>query len=137
MPKYNVLHLVEYDDNKTDSRLIIVYDSNEDKFYYYGTRSRSIGVKYALVDNFVQFSGAYSELNDLVSLLKYMSDNFQNSFTSEMHFIDISDDELDGLNFEKLLFKLSRKTEIFAYDKLLETEYNINKKLNILKSEIL
>lgn len=137
MPKYNVLHLVEYDNDKSDSRLIIVYDSNEDKYYYYGTRSRSIGVKYALVDNYVQFSGAYNELNDLVLLLKFMSDNFENRFTSEMHFIDISDDELNDLNFEKLLFKLSRKTELFAYDKLVESQDSIVDKLNVLKSEIL
>jgi hypothetical protein len=139
MPKYNVLHVVEYESdniNKSDSRLIIVYDTNEDKYYYYGTRSRSIGVKYALVDNYVQFSGAYSQLKDLVSLLKFMSDNFKNRFTSEMHFIDISDDELDDLNFEKLLFKLSRKSEIFAYDKLVETPDSIVEKLNILRSEL-
>ena len=38
MPKYNVLHLVEYENDKTDSRLIIIYDTVEEKYYYYGTR---------------------------------------------------------------------------------------------------
>jgi len=138
MPKYNVLHLIEYDDNKSDNRLIIVYDSNEDKYYYYGTRSRSIGVKNALVDGYIQYSGAYPkcDLDVLISFLKYASDNFDNTFTSEMHYIDISEDEVDDLNFQKLLSKLSRKTELFAYDKLPETRVSILEKLTILRSEI-
>lgn len=139
MPKYNVLHLVEYDNRKSDSRLIIVYDSTEKKYYYYGTRSHSIGVKNALVDGYIQYSGAYflHELDIFISFLKYATDNFQNMFTSEMHYIDISEDEVDDLNFENLLSKLSRKTEIFAYDKLRETRVSILEKLNILRAEIL
>ena len=96
-------------------------------------------MKYALVDEYVQFAGAYhiSQLDILILFLKYMSDNFQNKFTSEMHYIDISEDEVNDLNFEKLLFKLSRKTEVFAYNKLAETKVTIMEKLNVLRSEIL
>jgi carbonic anhydrase len=132
MPKFNVLYLVEKtDDTKTDNRIIILYDVNDEHYYYYGTRNAENNT-----DTYAQYSGKYNDfsLQTLVKFLKYTNDLFRNRIDIELHFVDIYEDEYDELTFLKLYEKINNFNEIFAYDNSLENEESITEKLEILKS---
>jgi hypothetical protein len=128
MPKFNVLYLVEkYKTGETDNRIVILYD--DEKYYYYGTRSRgNFDTKY------VEYSGVYGELNTLVSFLKYANDFFRNKIVSELHSIEIGEHEYDELTFGEIYEKMNSYTEIFAYDNIRETYNSIEEKLELIKS---
>jgi hypothetical protein len=140
MPRFNILYLTEiyYDNNKTDSRMLILYDIVNSKYYYYGTRSRSIGDESLEDDFFIEFSGTYHEakVKTLVCFLKYLTSFFVNKFNIEMHNIELCEDEYDELTFSKVFGKLSKYTELFAYDDLQETEESILEKLDMLTTQI-
>jgi hypothetical protein len=128
MPKFNVLYLVEkYNTGQTDNRIVILYD--EEKYYYYGTRSRG-NYDY----EYIEYSGVYNDSNTLVSFLKYTNDFFRNKINSELHFIEIGEDEYDNLTFNAIYKKFNSYTEIFAYENIRETENSINEKLELIKS---
>jgi len=141
MPRFNVLYTVELDDkdkNKTDTRLLILYDSSDEKYYYYGTRSRTLGFSVLEQDKYIEFSGAYpeSKIVSFVSFFKYLNDFFKDKLNIEFHNIEISEMEYDTLTFEKIFNKLSRYTELFAYDEVLDTEGSFLEKLDMLTTDI-
>ena len=141
MPRFNVLYTVELDDkdkNKTDTRLIILYDANEETYYYYGTRSRTLGFSLLEQDKYIEFSGAYpeSKVVSFISFFKYLNDFFKGKFNIELHNIEISEMEYDILTFEKIFNKFSRFTELFAYDDASDTEGSFLEKLDMLTTNI-
>lgn len=147
MPRYNLLYTVEVDttDNKTDCRLIVLYDTTEETYYYYGTRSRTIGrvplsTKYIEFsgDKYIEFSGAYPEtkLVTFCSFFKYLNNMFDCKMNIELHNIELLENEYETLTFTKLLGKLSRYTELFAYDNIRQTEGSILEKLDMLTTNI-
>ena len=140
MPKFNVLYLTEIccDTKKSDSRIIILYDIANSKYYYYATRSRSIGYDSVEPDYYVEFSGTYHEtkVNTMISFLKYLTDFFLQKFDIEMHNIELHEDEYTELTFSKIFGKFSKYTELFAYDNIRETEASIVDKFDMLKTQI-
>jgi hypothetical protein len=160
MPKFNVLYTLEYDPvsdkiqnpihNPTyllDCQLIVLYDQAEEKFYYYGTRSYNITKDHrseikvsSKDDKYIQFAGAYpeSKLSTFITFLSLLNDKFTRKITVEMHQIELTDDEYNSkLDYAYLLKKLSRRTEMFAYDKITETEGSIMEKIDMLTAEII
>uniref|UniRef100_A0A6C0HYJ9 Uncharacterized protein n=1 Tax=viral metagenome TaxID=1070528 RepID=A0A6C0HYJ9_9ZZZZ len=136
MPKFNILYLVEkYNDGKTDNRIIILYDSNEEKYYYYGTRN-PVSCEKDEDDNdkYIEYSGKYSEHN-IISFLKYSNDLFRNTIDTELHSIEIEEDEYDEVTFAKLFKKMNNYTEIFAYENVNETEQSITEKIRLVRIE--
>jgi len=140
MPRFNVLYITELcpDTKKSDSRIIVLYDIANSKYYYYATRSRSIGCPSVFPDYYVEFSGTYPEtkVTTFVSFLKFLTDFFLQKFDIEMHNIEIHEDEYDELTFSKIFGKFSKYTELFAYDGITETEGSILEKLDMLTTQI-
>jgi hypothetical protein len=132
MPKFNILYLVETNsDEKTDNRIIILYDGKH--YYYYGTRSPTLGIKYNSNENYIEYFGKYNE-QTIVAFLKNTNDLFRNRIDTELHFVEIDEYEYDELTFVKLYEKMTDYTEIFAYDKSIETEQSMKEKLEMLKN---
>ena len=150
MPRYHALYLLEInEDNKSDSRIIVLYDSEVDKYFYYGTRSR-YGLNNANINidykpnlqnemKYIQFAGAYpsEKLATFVSFLGNMTDHFDSKFIVEMYAIEMEEDEYDGLTFDRLHSKFSKYNELFAYDNVKETEGSIMEKIDMLTCEVL
>jgi len=162
VPTYYVLYTIEYNNkNKTDCRMITLYDPEEEVFYYYGTRSRTVGritqpktgSKYAFNfeeqvieqfdveqerdDKYVQFSGVYPEnkLDSYMEFYKLLNGKFEEKMTVEMHQIELHEHEYENVfNFAYMFAKLTRKTELYAYDNSTETAGSIMEKLDSLTS---
>ena len=114
--------------NKIDSQVVILYDPSIETFFYYGTRNHDGSVDY------VNYQGEfhYSRFDTLINMIEYIFDKFCSPVTHELHDIPIEYDEYDFLNFFKLSKKISKKTEIAAYDKLLVTKEHISELLDML-----
>jgi hypothetical protein len=110
------------DPDRIDSQVIILYDAEVETFFYYGTRKSSD------TDAFVIYNGEfhYERLNALSNLLYYSFNTFEEVVTHELHNIEINNDEYFDLDFNSLKKKISIKTEIAAYDRVV-----INKKIII------
>jgi hypothetical protein len=65
-------------------------------------------------------------------MVEYIFDRFSSEVTHEFHSIPIEYDEYDSLNFFKLSKKISKKTEIAAYDKLPMTKDRMIELLDML-----
>jgi hypothetical protein len=111
-----------------DSHIIVLYDPEEESFFYYGTRQRHVGDKY------VTYSGAYhyTRGNALVNFLKQILNGFQEVITYEFHDVYIQQSEYRTLDFFKLREKISKQTEIAAYDKFKINSKNITEWLDLL-----
>jgi hypothetical protein len=135
-----VLYLVELDSNKkSDSRVIVIYDNSNETYYYYGTRSRTLGFpQQQFQDKHIEFLGAYheSKLLTFVSFLKHLNNLFDCRFNIEMHNIVLYEGEYETLSFETIFNKFSPYTELFAYDYTKESEGSILEKLDMLTSII-
>jgi len=106
---FRVLLLQELQDiANIDNQVIILYDEDEGSFFYYGLRKQTN----------IKYKGAYhySRISNLVDFIKYTFDNFSQVVTHELHSIDISSCEYNSLNVSKLLKKISKSTELVAYD---------------------
>jgi hypothetical protein len=140
MPCHNVLYLTEYDvinkytdykpKHMSDSRLIIIYDESEDKYYCFGTRRR-------LTDNhdkYGSFKLAFSADNTptLTNWVSLLNNKFRSKYTVEQHQIVLESDEYDGLDFESVFKKISKYTELFAYDKIDYTAGDFMEQLDML-----
>lgn len=141
MPRFNVLYMVEYDyhkqtnDLKSDNRLIILFDEFEDKFYCYGTRRR---LEYGGPNNnrYIDYQSMFPSENTttLMNWVNLLNNKFRAKFTLELHQIVLEDYEYEGLHFAALFNKLTRYNELFAYDKIVETEGSFLEKIDMLTS---
>jgi hypothetical protein len=91
------------------------------------------------IDNnsdYVTYQGEfhYSRFDSLVNMLEYIFDGFCEVVTHELHDIPIRDREYDSLNFNRLSKKISRKTELAAYDKKNIMKEDVANFLDILVS---
>jgi len=145
MPLHNVLYLTEYDvvTEKTtgynkphetnyvsDSRLIIIFDESEDKYYCFGTRRR-VTDKH---DKYGSYKLAFSADNTptITKWVSRLNDKFTSKYTIEQHQIVLEEDEYAGLEFEDVFKKLGKYTELFAYDKIDYTEGDFMEQLDML-----
>lgn len=137
MPRHNILYLVEYDKPdfiKTDNRIIILYDESDETYYCYGTRRRS---KHDSPNNhrFIDYQVSFhsDKITTLVKWLSLLNNNFNSVYTVEMHQLTIEDDAYSTIDFSVLKSTMNRYTELFAYDKIKETEGSILEKLDMLQ----
>jgi len=131
--------MVEYDTDlktkelKSDNRLIILYDEFEDSFYCYGTRRR---IENDSVNNhrYIDYQSVFSSehLTTLLNWVKLLNNKFCEKYTIELHQIVLEEDDYDGLHFQNLFEKLNRYNELFAYDRIEETEGSFLEKLDML-----
>ena len=148
MPAYNVLYIIEhefneannYSNSKTDNRLVVIFDESEDTYYCYGTRERLNETK-KYTKSYTQYkeykaSYPYDKITTLANWISLLNNNFASRYTIEMHQVDIDEDENSSLTFNTIYSKLSRYNELFAYDKISETEGAFIEKLDMLSSII-
>jgi len=138
MPVFNVLYLIEHEDDSltsTDNRTIVLYDESEtdNGFYCYGSRKYRNNTEICN-PKFINYHMVYpaKRLWLLTDFLSLVNDKFESKMTVEMHQIELSCDEYAGLDFDSLYDKLSRFTEICAYDKIQENHFSIHDKLKML-----
>lgn len=113
---FKALFLKEHvsdDEEKIDTQVIILYDPAVNTFFYYGTRNPTNK------NSHVNYQGEfhYSRIYSFVTMLKYTFNRFSEVITHELHDIFIDPEEYDSLDFNYLVSKISRKTEMAAYDK--------------------
>ena len=145
MPRHNVLYLTEYDlatekstgyckpyDPKyiSDNRLIIIFDESEDVYYCFGTRRRLTDKH----DKYGSYKLAFPLDNTpaLTTWVSRLNNRFNSKYTIEQHQIVLEKDEYAGLEFEDVFNKLSKYTELFAYDKVNYTEGDFMEQLDVL-----
>lgn len=99
-------------DNKLDSSIIIIYDSNEDTFYLYGTRGNNNG--------FQSYSYTYhfGEISELCHFVKLVMNHASSKISIDYNNIFIPHEDLDYVDFQYLKNKLNRDNEIIAFDNM-------------------
>ena len=124
----SILEHVHSDVEKLDNRICVLYDPKEGNFFYYGTRNNLGQIKYTNYDGF------YSEYKreSLVNFLSFIFGNNKEVFTTELHYVNIPDSEYNGLNYNKLMLKMSSKTLLSAYDLKRETRDSFSEYLDFL-----
>jgi hypothetical protein len=131
MPSFQVLHIIEHvsqDVERIDNRLLILYDVEEEGYYYYGTRNDSKQSSYN------DYKGFYpsSKLNSFINFLQYILGNFEEVLTTELHIVNIYSDEYDNLNYNKISEKCNKRTLLSAYDMNMESKYTIDHYVSML-----
>ena len=113
-----------------DSQIFIIYDPSVETYFYYGTRNTTVK------NNYVTYQGEfhYNRFDSLVNMIEYIFDGFCEVVTHELHDIPIKSSECDSLDFSKLSKKISRKTEMAAYDRNTVTKERISELLDMLVS---
>jgi hypothetical protein len=124
----SILEHVHENVNNLDNRVCILFDPKEDNFFYYGTRNNVGQVKYA------NYSGYYSSFKQqsLVNFLSFIFGNNKEVFTTELHELNILDNEYNELNYTKITNKMSNKTLLAAYDRKSETFMTFSEYLDFL-----
>ena len=137
MPSHNILYLVEHDKTRTkntDNLLIILYDESVEKYYCYGTRRRlnSTEINNELFDDY-QLAFSVDKMDLLLKWISLLNNEFRDVYTVEMHQISLDEDDYETLDFTSLKNRITKFTELYAYDKVIETEGSILEKLDVLQ----
>jgi hypothetical protein len=137
---YIALRLTEIEkDGDKDSKIIILYNENEEKYYMYGTR-RPFTTKNANANIIYEYVYDYSRLKSLVSLIMILTGQLniknidENKYSVEIHHINICDCELERLDYHYLNEKFSKYNEMVAYDNQPLDKKNLKKILKTLSS---
>lgn len=131
MKYFQILFLKEHIKGKVsklDHRMFILYDSNEETFYYYGSRNNDGELKY------VDYGGSYAYYHkeSLLSMIEYSMGHFEEVITSELHFLNIEEYEFSSLNYTYIIDRLNNRTLMSAYDGQNESKDSIRSYLNML-----
>jgi hypothetical protein len=135
MTNFNIFYFTEHSialnpkkGYEKDNRIIVLYDENDGNYYYYGTRNHENQTKY------IQYSGKfyYTRIYEFVDFIDILFDKFSSKITTELHQINIKTCEYNNLNFDYLKEKISRKTELVAYDFQTESHNSIYNYLKTL-----
>jgi hypothetical protein len=142
MPVFNVLYLIEHDEDDSkiiDNQTIILYDesASDNGFYCYGTR-RYKNETDVSNPKFINYHVVYplKRLWLLTNFLSLVNNKFMSKMTVEMHQIELSCDEYEGLDFDSLYEKMTRYTELCAYDRVQENKFSIRDKLKMLTASV-
>jgi hypothetical protein len=131
MPAYQVLVIKEHvrgDIRQLDNRVAILYDSEEETYYYYGTRNDD-GKK---IYNPYGGTYTYSQWKSFSLFLDFLFGRYDEVMTVETHFLDIPENDYKILCWDYFSSHLSGKTLLAAYDlKKVSTE-SIEESLDML-----
>lgn len=115
MPCFKVLHIIELnEDNKKDMQMYILWDIEEQKFFYYGTRNNDSDLI-----QYNEYSGNYDnyQINNFVSFLDYIMDP-KSDKTTELYDIFIDENEYNELSYFDIKQKCKNLNLLSAYDKV-------------------
>jgi hypothetical protein len=115
MPTFQVLVIKEHvrgDIRQFDNRIVILYDTKEERYYYYGTRNNQGENVYN------NYGGTYDYLQwkSFSLFLEFLFGKYEEVMTIETHFLDIPETDYKGLCWDYFLKYLSNKTLLAAYD---------------------
>ena len=115
MPAFQVLVIKEHvrgDIRELDNRIAILYDSEEEKYYFYGTRNHPGQNKYT------PYGGtySYSQWKSFSLFLEFVLGKYEEVLTVETHFLDIHENEYKNLSWDFLSNRLCNNTLLAAYD---------------------
>lgn len=133
MPQFKVLHIIEIDesDNKTDHQLFVLYDINDGRYYYFGTRNRDFekSMKHAV------YSGnyAYENFEQFVGFLDYIMEKMDVK-TTELYDIYIDESEYEDLNYYDIRKKCNDSNILGAYDRMKPNSKIFKQNLKMLVS---
>jgi hypothetical protein len=131
MPAFQVLVIKEYvrgDVRQMDNKIAILYDAEEERFYYYGTRNNIGETSY---DN---YGGTYSynQWKSFSLFLEFLLGKYEEVVTIETHFLDIPNNHYSILCWDYFFKHLCSKTLLAAYDLKKTSVEDIEKCLDML-----
>jgi hypothetical protein len=131
MPVFQVLVIKEHvhrDSKQLDNRLCILYDADEETYYFYGSRNNVGEMKYA------DYSGSYTyaKRKEFRLFLEFILGGKDALLSTELHLFDIPMEEYDSLDWIYFMARLRPKTLLAAYDFNIEAVKYIKKYLNLL-----
>jgi hypothetical protein len=131
MPTFQVLVIKEYvrgDVRQMDNKIAILYDAEEERFYYYGTRNNIGETAY---DN---YGGTYSynQWKSFSLFLEFLLGKYEEVVTIETHFLDIPHNHYSILCWDYFFKHLCSKTLLAAYDLKKTSVEDIEKCLDML-----
>ena len=115
MPTFQVLVIKEHvrgDIRQLDNRIAILYDSEEETYYYYGTRNDDGKNIY----NPYGGTYTYSQWKSFSLFLDFLFGRYDEVMTVESHFLDIPKKDYDILCWDYFTKKMDGKTLVAAYD---------------------
>ena len=115
MSLFQVLVIKEHvrgDIRELDNRIAILYDTEEERYYYYGTRNDNGRKEYN------PYGGTYdySQWKSFSLFLEFLFGKYEEVMTVESHFLDIPEKDYNILSWEYFTKKLDGKTLVAAYD---------------------
>jgi hypothetical protein len=115
MPAFQVLVIKEHvrgDIRQLDNRVAILYDSEEETYYYYGTRN-DVGN-----NTYNPYGGTYTynQWKSFSLFLEFVFGKYEEVMTVETHFLDIPENDYKVLCWDYFSNHLSGKTLLAAYD---------------------
>lgn len=130
MPEFLTLFIKEHVSNNPeilDTKLAVLYDPDEYKYYVYGTRNNG-------KDGYLPFSYIYDNTESLLLFIRYSMNMFDKTtfITVELHNVDILEDTYHELNYNNIYSKTSRQTEISAYDEMRMTKRVVSELLQLI-----
>jgi hypothetical protein len=115
MPAFQVLVIKEHvrgDIRQIDNRVAILYDTEEERYYYYGTRNDD-GKKHY---NAYNGTYEYSQWKSFSSFLDFLFGRYDEVMTIESHFFNIPEKDYDILSWDYFNKYLDSRTLVAAYD---------------------
>jgi hypothetical protein len=131
MPVFQVLVIKEHvrgDIRQLDNRIVILYDTEEERYYYYGTRNNE-GEK---VYNNYGGTYNYSQWKSFSLFLEFLFGKYEEVMTVEMHFLDISETDYKILCWDYFCRRLGSSTLLAAYDLKKASVESVENHLNML-----
>jgi hypothetical protein len=115
MRAFQVLVIKEHvrgDIRQLDNRVAILYDSEEETYYYYGTRN-DVGK-----NTYNPYGGTYTynQWKSFSLFLEFVFGKYDEVMTVETHFLDIPENDYKILCWDYFSNHLSGKTLLAAYD---------------------
>lgn len=132
MPAFQVLVIKEHvrgDVRQMDNRLAILYDTEEERYYYYGTRNNEGQNIYK------NYGGTYdySQWKSFSLFLEFLFGKYEEVMTIEIHVLDIPDTDYKELCWDYFSRRLVGSFNLLAaYDLKKTTVEAIENHLDIL-----
>ena len=131
MPAFQVLVIKEHvrgEVRQLDNRVAILYDSEEERYFYYGTRNDDGKNLY------YPYGGTYtySQWKSFSLFLEFLFGKYEEVMTVETHFLDIPENDYKNLCWDYFLKRLSGQTLLAAYDLREVSVESVEKYLDML-----
>jgi len=131
MPAFQVFVIKEHvrgDIRQIDNRIVILYDNEEERYYFYGTRN-NFGQ-----NTYLPYGGTYdySQWKGFSLFLEFLLGKYEEVLTTETHFLEIPEKDYKILDWDYFFTHLNNKTLLAAYDMKMASVEHIENCLDML-----